>query len=178
MSRLTGWRSCSPNSTRSYSSPLARARDTAVILGTTNGWLVETVDAVQEIAFGDWENHTRDEIAALDPVAFAALERGEDVRRGRSGETFAEVRTRMAAAVETLAARHPGQSIGVVSHGGAMRALGTVVLGLDFNTRHRLPVASNTSMAHLVYGERGPALASWNLTPHLNSGRVNHGRAG
>ena len=155
-----------------YSSPLGRARDTAVILATTNGWFVETVDAVQEIAFGDWENRTRDEIKMIDPKGFAAIERGQDVRRGGSGETYDEVRTRMAAAIETLAVRHRGQSIGVVSHGGAMRALGTVVLGLDFATRHRLPVASNTSMAHLVYGERGPALAAWNLTPHLNSGRA------
>ena len=49
-----------------------------------------------------------------------------------------------------------------------MRALGTVVLGLDFATRHRLPVAGNTSIAHLVYGRRGPALAGWNLAPHLS----------
>ncbi len=151
-----------------YSSPLARARDTAVIVGTANGWVVETVDAVQEIGFGAWENLTRDEIRAIDPAGFEAITAGRDVRRGGTGETYDEVRSRMSNAIEKLALRHPSQSIGIVSHGGAMRALGTTVLGLDFATRHRLPVAGNTSIAHLVWGERGPAVASWNLTPHLD----------
>jgi len=151
-----------------YSSPLGRARDTAVILGTSNGWLVETIDAVQEIGFGDWENMTRQEIEAIDPETFAALDGGEDRRRGRTGETYEEVRNRMSVAMSAIAARHPGQSVGVVSHGGATRALGTSVLGLDFSTRHRLPVARNTAYAHLVYGERGPALAQWNVAPHLD----------
>jgi broad specificity phosphatase PhoE len=150
-----------------YTSPLGRARDTAVILATTNGWVLETVDAVKEIGFGAWENRTRQEIAAMDPAGLAAIDRGEDVRRGGTGETYAEVRERMTDAIGKLAARHPGGSIGIVSHGGAMRAFGTVVLGLDFATRHRLPVAGNTSIAHFVYGRRGPALAGWNLAPHM-----------
>jgi probable phosphoglycerate mutase len=155
-----------------YSSPLGRARDTAVILATTNGWVVETVDAVKEIGFGSWENRSRDEIGAMDPDGLAAIDRGEDSRRGGTGETYGEVRSRMVDAVEKLAARHPGGSIGIVSHGGAMRAFGTVVLGLDFATRHRLPVAGNTSIAHFVYGRRGPALAGWNLTPHLGRATI------
>jgi broad specificity phosphatase PhoE len=151
-----------------YSSPLGRARDTAVIVGTANGWLVETVDAVQEIGFGAWENLTRDEIRAIDPAGLDAIDTGRDVRRGGTGETYEEVQLRMANAVERLAQRHPDQSIGIVSHGGAMRAFGTTVLGLDFASRHRLPVAGNTSIAHFVWSHRGPALASWNLTPHLD----------
>jgi broad specificity phosphatase PhoE len=151
-----------------YSSPLGRARDTAVILGTANGWVVETVDAVQEIGFGAWENRTRDEIRAIDAAGLDAIDAGRDVRRGGTGETYTEVQARMAHAIEQLASRHPDQSIGIVSHGGAMRAYGTTVLGLDFATRHRLPVAGNTSIAHFVRSDRGPALASWNLTPHLN----------
>ncbi len=149
-----------------YSSPLGRARDTAVILGSSNGWFVETVDGLEEIGFGEWENLTREEIGARDAELLTAIDGGQDVRRGRTGETYGEVRDRMTATVGALAARHRGQTIGVVSHGGAMRALGTVILGLDFSTRQRLPVAGNTSLAHLVYGERGPALAAWNLAPH------------
>jgi probable phosphoglycerate mutase len=151
-----------------YSSPLGRARDTAVILGTANGWLVETVDTVKEIGFGAWENLTRDEIRAIDPAGLDAIDAGRDLRRGGSGETYGDVQRRMANAVERLAQRHPDQSIGIVSHGGAMRAFATTVLGLDFMTRHRLPVAGNTSLSHFVWGERGPALASWNLAPHLD----------
>ena len=155
-----------------YSSPLARARDTAVILATSNGWVVETVDAVKEIGFGAWESLTREEIGKMDPEGLAAIDRGVDVRRGGTGEMYEEARSRMCDAVGRLATRHRGQSIGVVSHGGVMRALGTDVVGLSFAERHRLPVSTNTSMAHIVYGERGPALAAWNLAPHLNSSRT------
>jgi broad specificity phosphatase PhoE len=73
----------------------------------------------------------------------------------------------MERAVGGLASRHEGKTIGVVSHGAATRAYATGVLGLDFSQRLRLGLLHNTAMARVVYGPRGPAMASWNLTPHL-----------
>lgn len=150
-----------------YTSPLGRARDTAVILAATNGHVIETVDGVKEIGFGTWENRTRAEIARIDPAGLRSIDQGVDVRRGGYGETYDEVCRRMSDSVTRLAARHAGRAVSIVSHGGAIRALGTHVLGIDFADRSRLAVPANTAMSRFVYGERGSALASWNVAPHL-----------
>jgi broad specificity phosphatase PhoE len=150
-----------------YSSPLGRALDTARMLNDGRAAAVHEEEGLQELSFGSWEMMTTDEIAGLDSPLFADLVSGVDVRRGGDGETFAELRDRVSATVDRLAQRHSGGTIGVVSHGAATRAYATGVLGLDFSERGRLGLLHNTAMARVVFGERGPAIASWNLTPHL-----------
>ena len=130
---------------------------------------VRELSALQEFSFGRWEMMNREEMAASDPSLWAELMSGIDVARGGTGETFAQLQKRVGAAIGDLAGRHAGKKIGVISHGGATRAFATQVLGLDFAGRRTLGPLENTAMARVVYGSRGPALASWNLTPHLRA---------
>jgi len=153
-----------------YSSPLARAQDTASVLADRQHSLVATDPGLCEIGFGSWEGLTVEEIAATDPAGFEELVSGVDAPRGGSGETFVGVTDRMTRSLDRIAASHEGIRSAAVSHGGATRAYTAGVLGLDFNSRHRLGLLANTAMARVVYGERGPALAAWNLAPHLVSG--------
>lgn len=150
-----------------YASPLARAADTAAAIAEEQGVPVELEPALKEIGFGVWEGMTRDEIASAFPGEYADFSSGGDVRRGGTGETFGEVRKRMTDAVATIVARHPGQEIGLVSHGGATRAYATEVLGIPFEGRNRLQSLGNTHYARLAFTGRGATLVSWNLGPHL-----------
>jgi probable phosphoglycerate mutase len=150
-----------------YSSPLDRAWETARLLSDGNGMSPEADAGLEELSFGSWEMMTTEEIAAADPDALAALAAGTDIARGKTGETFGELRARMAGAVAAIAARHEGETVGLVSHGAATRALATEIVDLDFANRFRLGLLDNTAMARFVYGPRRPSLASWNLTPHL-----------
>ena len=51
------------------SSPIARALETATMIGSKLGIPVETHDDIAEIAFGDWDGHTNQEVAAKWPPA-------------------------------------------------------------------------------------------------------------
>ena len=152
-----------------YSSPLEPALETARLVADGHHITPREEADLQELAFGSWEMMTTEEIAAADPSGLAELAAGTDAARGGTGETFGALRDRVGRAIEGLAGRHEGEMIGVVSHGAATRAYATGILGLDFARRGRLAVLDNTAMARVVYGPRGPAMASWNLTPHLRN---------
>lgn len=153
-----------------YSSPTGRAQRTAQALVTATGHDIDTHDGLREIGFGQWEGFTVDEIRAQDPDTFDRFRtHGVDVVRGGTGETFGAVRERMTGAIEAFVARHEGNRIGVVSHGGATRAYLSGVLGLDFpRVRTAIRSLQNTGIAHVGYDRRGPALIAWNLAPHLD----------
>ena len=154
-----------------FSSPLARARQTALAVAGHQGVPLHEDERLKEIGFGSWENKTKVEIEAADSEGYARLLSGEDVARGGTGETFLGVRRRMTEAIESIVAAHPGGTVGVVSHGGASRAYLTGVLGIAFGDRNRLRSLDNTAFGRIVYGRRGPFLASWNTAPHLDAAR-------
>lgn len=152
-----------------YTSPLLRAQETAAALGDVAG-IAPIVDPdLKEIGFGAWESLTPDEISARDPGSLRRLRDGEDIIRGGTGETFGGVRDRMTASLEAIAGQHNRGTIAVVSHGGALRAFVTGVLGMEFADRYRLGLLANTGVARVVRSGDGFALGAWNLTSHLRS---------
>ena len=150
-----------------YSSPLGRARATALQLVTEADEL-RIVDDVQELDFGAWQNMRSVDIAAQFPDEWDLLRnQNRDIPRGGTGETFADVQKRVAVAVDHIAHGHVGESVAVVSHGGASRAFALGVLGQGYAERRRLALLGNTAYARFIYTPRGPQLASWNSAPHL-----------
>ncbi len=146
-----------------YSSPLQRAHATAQAVADEHSHEIVLDPRLKEIGFGVWENRTKVEIELDDAEAFAQLIANEiDVRRGGSGETFAEVQDRVTAAIHEIADRHTGGTVAVVSHGGATRAFVTRMLGIDFRGRYRLGSLRNTGIGRIEFGSRGPVLAHWN----------------
>jgi broad specificity phosphatase PhoE len=95
-----------------YASDLSRARETAEIVAAGLGLEVRLDPELRERDFGSWEGLTREEI---------------DERFGRAsrhdGESDDEVRERVLAAVHRIVARHHGEEVLVVSHGGALNSL-------------------------------------------------------
>ena len=152
-----------------YASSLSRAVDTAGAIAQGRDLSVNVDDDLKEIGFGAWEGMTREEIAERFPNEWTTFHNGRDVVRGGDGETFEGVRKRMNAALGGIVRRHPGETVGVVSHGGATRAYVTEVLGIDYERRNRLGLLGNTAYARMAFTERGPGLVSWNLAPHLNN---------
>ncbi len=149
-----------------YSSPLARALDTAAFIADRHGIPVSRVDELAEMSFGRWENLTTDEIKASFPDEWARFEAGDDLPRGGTGETYDGAGERLAGAVGAIAGRHPGTTVGAVTHGGVSRAFASRILGTGFSERHRLSLLDNTAMAHVVYTDRGPVLAAYNVAPY------------
>ena len=152
-----------------YTSPLGRASSTAAIIGRSIGVDPVAHDGLAEMSFGTWENLTLAEASEAEPDLFAAIYgRGEDLRRGGDGESFTEAGERFGSTLRDLVARNGHRSLGAVSHGAVIRAFAVELVGLGFADRDRLPVPRNSSMSRFVYAERGAALASYNVAPHLD----------
>ena len=98
-----------------YSSDLTRALETAEAVARPRGLRVLTDPDLREKNFGSWEGLTDVEIAERFPEAV----------RGRwgDGETTEDVAARVLPAVERIRARHPHNTVLVVTHGGPIRVI-------------------------------------------------------
>jgi broad specificity phosphatase PhoE len=102
-----------------YTSPLERACETARAVAARHGLAPVEVDELREIDFGEADGLAFDEFPA-------ALQRELLDRPARArfpgGETYAELQSRVCAALEGIVRRHTEQTIVVVSHAGPIRA--------------------------------------------------------
>jgi 2,3-bisphosphoglycerate-dependent phosphoglycerate mutase len=112
-----------------YSSDLARARETAEIIGERIGVPVELVVDLREKDWGTWEGLTGAERAR---VEFA-------------GETTEAHRTRVLRALRSISGRHPQGRVLVVTHGGSVRRVQAAALGMA------LPVVENCGLWTCAY---------------------------
>jgi 2,3-bisphosphoglycerate-dependent phosphoglycerate mutase len=101
-----------------YSSDLTRARATAAAVAATHDLEVNLDSRLRERSFGSWEGLTREDISTF-PTGSR-----------HDGESDDEVRGRVLAAVEEIAANHPGEQVLIVSHGGALNTLWHHALGV------------------------------------------------
>ncbi|MEP7123304.1 MAG: histidine phosphatase family protein [Byssovorax sp.] len=150
-----------------YCSDLDRARETAELLSGALGVAPIAEPRLREVHVGEWQGLGYDDIAARYPDEWDAWRRGVDFKRGGGGETYAEVGDRVAAAVDSIAAAHAGETAVIVSHGAAIKVFVGKVLGLDTSALRRYRVAANTGVT-LVEREGGvDTLAIWNDASHL-----------
>jgi broad specificity phosphatase PhoE len=116
-----------------FASDLGRTRQTAAALTAVTGLTARLDPRLREIQVGSWEGLHGSEIGESDPEAYAALRRGEDVRRSPTGETVSEVGERVAQALTDIAAgAEDGATVVVTTHGLAGRAGMCRLLGLPF----------------------------------------------
>jgi broad specificity phosphatase PhoE len=110
------------------SSPLARARATMDIVRATlalapAGYRLD--ERLSEIAFGEWEGLTYNDILARDREIVETREHNKWLFRSPGGETYEEVARRVGAWYATL-----DRDTVVTAHGGTARAL-IAVLGVE-----------------------------------------------
>jgi len=138
-----------------YASPLARARETAEIVAAALELPVETRAALREVDVGSWQGLTRDEVEERFPEGFRRWLDNFD-HGWEDGESYDELGQRVVADLLRLAARHPGERILVVTHGGAMRAAQAAAAETDYAGARRLsgPFANCAILVFAVESER------------------------
>ncbi|HLY94218.1 MAG TPA: histidine phosphatase family protein [Gaiellaceae bacterium] len=107
-----------------YSSDLARAKETAEIVGARVGVPVVVDPDLREKNWGTWEGLTGDERLTVE----------------FEGETTEAHRDRTLRAIARIVERHPGERVVVVTHGGSVRRIQAAVSGFA------LPVIENCSV--------------------------------
>lgn len=105
-----------------YSSPLARARATAQIVGAALGLEPVLDDRLMEADAGEWAGRMIADVIAAAPGDWERWRRADPTFRFPGGESVAEQTARMSAALADVAAG-PLPAL-VVTHGGSIRALG------------------------------------------------------
>jgi probable phosphoglycerate mutase len=122
-----------------WSSPLARARETAEIVAATLQLASPAChDGLKEKHFGAIQGIPKSELAELDPAMLEQILRRNPAAEFVGGESLDEFVDRVLAAFEEIGARHAGERILVVTHGWVM----------DVVTRH-INGHSRSTVLHL-----------------------------
>jgi broad specificity phosphatase PhoE len=125
-----------------YSSPLRRAVETAELVAARHGLEPTPVDALREVDVGSWQGLTRNEIESRFPEQFSrwlAFGQGWE-----DGETYEEMGVRVIHALSELSARHDGERVVALTHGGPIRAAIAAASGISHaEARRREPVVGN-----------------------------------
>lgn len=154
-----------------WSSPLARARDTAAIIAAPHRLAVQESEAFREMGFGDWEGLTRDEVRERFPDAQRAWAETPHEAAWPGAETLAAVRARALAGLAALRAAHTGQTICLVSHGITGRILILEALGLGPDRLWSFHLSS-TGISELEFRDDWTTLHRMNSLIHLADGAV------
>ena len=153
-----------------YSSDLARARNTALAIAAHAGIAPQAVGlhaGLRERAFGVFEGHTHAEIEARWP---------QDARQWRQrvpdwapsgGESPLQLHQRVAQTVAHIAARHPGEHIALVAHGGVLDMLYRIATSQEVDAT-RTWALGNCAINRLLWTPQGLTLVGWADTGHLD----------
>ncbi|MBM4422646.1 MAG: histidine phosphatase family protein [Chloroflexi bacterium] len=129
-----------------YSSPLARARQTAEAIAARLNLPVQLDDRWKERNLGEWTGLTGSEAEEKFPEHWN--DRDWRIAGPPGGERQAELAARAAEAVSHILSAHPNNRVAVVTHGGTLSAALSHLLGLPPENPVHFP-AGNTAVARV-----------------------------
>lgn len=152
-----------------YASDLARAIDTARPLAAASGIAVTPEPRLRERAFGIFEGQVFTDIEQRWPEA-ARRWRARDASFGPDGggERLDDFYARCVACAHDLGARHLGQTIALVAHGGVLDCLYRAATRIELDAPRTWLVA-NAGINRLLYTPEGLTLVGWSDTAHLEA---------
>jgi len=156
-----------------YASDLDRAVQTAQVIAGRHGLPVRVDQRLREMSFGDWEGLSYAEIRAGWPDGLNAWVNDSLSAAPPGGETLAEVAARMQSFLDDVIVRG-GRAILVVSHGGPLRVLLCLALGLDVQAHWRFRIDTASVSELQVYTEDA-VLVRMNDTCHLQDVAMSSG---
>ena len=149
-----------------YSSPLARARETAEAIAQRCSVECRVEEAFIDIDFGRWQGLTLREVQARFPEDYRTYREAPGRLQVPGGEPLGAVRERAVEAVRRLAEEFPDAAVCVVSHRVVCKLVMAWALGLEEGAFWRL--RQDTACINLfAYDGRQPVVHSLNDTCHL-----------
>ncbi len=147
-----------------FSSPLKRANQTADYVAAGE---LTFLDDLRELHMGNWEGLTTEEIAERWPDVIERIyTQGEDIPRGETGETWAQLTKRFRNAVDSVSPAS-GEPTLVVAHGGAIRSYVSSLSATSDTYAESLFTPGNASVTHIAMTDRGPLILDFGVASHL-----------
>ena len=150
-----------------YASDLSRAQQTAQYLADQLGLPVQLEPALRERGFGEFEGRTFVEIEAELPEQALRWRKRDPAFAPRGGESLLALHDRVADIAARLAARHAGELIAMVGHGGVVDVLYRAAARLDIQAA-RTWALGNAAINRLLWTEQGFSLVGWADSRHLD----------
>lgn len=152
-----------------YASDLSRAFDTAQAVAQLHGQAVQVHNGLRERCFGQFEGRTWAELEAGWPVESLAWRKRVPDFAPVGGESLVQLQARVVQTVTELAARHPGEQVLMVAHGGVLDILYREATRLELQAP-RSWTLTNTAINRLLWSPEGLSLVGWADTAHLRDG--------
>lgn len=154
-----------------YSSDLLRAWETACAIASATGGPLAAHRGLRERGFGVFQGKTYAEIEAAWPEQSRRWRQRDPHWAPEGGESLLAVRERINATACELAARHLGQQIVLVAHGGVLDALYRTATGQDVQAPRTWQLG-NAAINRLLWTPEGMTLVGWSDTQHLEDGAL------
>ncbi len=150
-----------------YASDLSRAFETAEAVAQVHGQTVNQHTGLRERHFGSFEGRTWAEVESDFPEEARAWRTRVPDFAPMGGESLLQLQTRVVQTVSELAARHPGQQVLMVAHGGVLDILYRAATRLDLQAPRSWQL-TNTAINRLLWTPEGLSLVGWADTRHLD----------
>jgi len=155
-----------------YTSPLSRARDTAIAIARHHDLAVLDLAGLADLSYGDWEGVPLKEVKVKYADLYHQWETAPHTVRFPNGEPLAVLRTRALAAVEEVVQRHPDRTVLLMAHRAVNKVLIAAFIGLDNSNFWR--IAQDTTAInrfHLVEDGRRVG-KTWHITSINETGHL------
>ena len=149
-----------------YTSDLARAWQTAQVIGKVCALEVHPEPRLRELSFGEWQGLTYQQIGQRDPDGLARWSSDRVNLSPPGGEGLGEMATRVQDFLSQIRSEHQEGTVALVSHGGTIRIVLCVLLGLPLASYWQFEV-DNTAIAEIEWRSLGPVVVRWNDAHHL-----------
>ena len=150
-----------------YTSDLQRAHATAQAVATATGAPLTTDLGLRERSFGHFQGRTFAQIEAELPEDALRWRKRDPHYAPDGGESLMSLRERIARTVTALAARHVGEQVVMVAHGGVLDVLYRLATRQDIQAPRTWQLA-NAAINRLLWTEDGLSLVGWADTQHLD----------
>lgn len=155
-----------------YTSDLKRAHATAQTVATEVNLPLNIHPGVRERHFGVLQGLVYDEMDAHAPEAAAVWRSRDPNAELPGGESLGFFHNRVVSAIDEIAARHVGQRVMVVSHGGAMDIIWRHANQVSLQVPRQAPLL-NASLNRLKVSPQGWSVIRWGDVDHLADGTQN-----
>lgn len=150
-----------------YSSDLRRTIETAGAILRYHDLQLQTTPRLREIFMGAWEGLTWGDADHAEPEQMYFFNHDPARWRIPGAEPYSVLEARITAALNDIAARHPGGTVAVVSHGTAIRTYLAARLGVASSEIGTLAHGDNTCVAKLEFEDGAVRVAYCNDASHL-----------